>query len=173
MDLKGAGCLFTQNNFVLAGYSPKLKAWTGIGGKINKGETVTEAAYRETIEELFGFTPSPKIVEECQQAFDFAQIITVNNYAIIPLSFDLVIHIIYILRANQCKSPYYFTMPTSFIELINNRRPQENAEITELKVINYTQPSYDAKELIDDCKKCLQYINKHKSRLLMQWNTHS
>jgi 8-oxo-dGTP pyrophosphatase MutT (NUDIX family) len=166
-QLKGAGCLFTQNNFVLAGYSPKLKAWTGIGGKINAGETVKEAAYRETIEELFGFTPSSQIVEECQQAFDFAQIITVNNYAIIPLSFDLVIHIIYILRAHQCTSPYYFTMPTSFIELINNRRPHENAEITELKVINYTQHTNEAKELIDDCKKCLRYMKKQQQQFTL------
>lgn len=163
-QLKGAGCLFTQNNFVLAGYSPKLKAWTGIGGKINAGETIKEAAYRETIEELFGFTPSPQIVEECIQTFNFAQLITVDNYAIIPLSFDLVIHIIYILRAHQCTSPYYFTMPTSFIELINNRRPQENAEITELKVINYTQHTNEAKELIDDCKKCLRYMKKQQQQ---------
>jgi hypothetical protein len=55
-------------------------------------------------------------------------------------------------------------MPTSFIELINNRRPQENAEITELKVINYTQHTNEAKELIDDCKKCLRYMKKQQQQ---------
>jgi len=58
-------------------------------------------------------------------------------------------------------------MPTSFIELINNRRPHENAEITELKVINYTQHTNEAKELIDDCKKCLLYMKKQQQQFTL------
>jgi 8-oxo-dGTP pyrophosphatase MutT (NUDIX family) len=166
MDVyKGAGCLFIQNKYVLAGYNPKYKIWSGIGGKIEEGETIRQAAFRETIEELFGFVPSQEIINECDQAFNFIRMITINNYGIIPLSFDLFVHIIYILKAHKCESPYYYTLPNSFIELISERRPVETAEITELKVINYTIPNQViAEELVKDCINYVNYLDKNKYR---------
>jgi ADP-ribose pyrophosphatase YjhB (NUDIX family) len=160
-----AGCLFIQGSTVLAAYNPKYKIWSGIGGKVNPNESITEAAYRETIEELFGFTPSKAIIEECMQTFDFKQPLVRNNYAFIPLSLDLFIHIVYILKAYNYTSPYYINLPTTISDLVHHRRHTQDQEITELKLVDYksaAQHSKDAaqhsegnpdisQELLDDC----------------------
>lgn len=154
-----AGCLFIQGSTVLAGYNPKYKMWSGIGGKIQPNESIKQAAYRETIEELFGLTPSEAIVEECIQAFEFKELFVRNNYAFIQLPIDSFIHIIYILRAYNYKSPYYIHLPTTVAELVNQRKTGPHQEITELKLVDYRGSSSRnsnhspdiSQDLLDDC----------------------
>jgi hypothetical protein len=87
---------------------------------------------------------------------------SINDYYMIPLSFELIIHIIYILKAHKCQSPYYRTLPNTFIEVISERIPVETAEITELKVINYTIPNpHIGEELVKDCINYVNYLNKY------------
>lgn len=147
-----AGCLFIQDTTVVAGYNPKYNLWSGIGGKIQQNESIQQAAYRETIEELFGVTPSSKIIEECIQTFNFKQPVIRNNYAFIPLAFDLFIHIIYILKAHNYKSPYYIHLPITVSELVHQRRHSENQEISDLKLVDYKDcKSVISQDLLEDC----------------------
>lgn len=158
-----AGCLFIQGSTVLAGYNPKYKLWSGIGGKIQPNESIKQAAYRETIEELFGLTPSDAIIEECIQTFEFKELFVRNNYAFIQLPIDSFIHIIYILRAHNYKSPYYNHLPTTVAELVNQRKTGPDQEITELKLVDYRGRSGSdrsrsrnhspdiSQDLLDDC----------------------
>lgn len=149
---EAAGCLFIQDSTVLAAYNPKYNIWSGIGGKIQENESIKEAAYRETIEELFGLTPSAAIIKECIQTFDFKQPQLRNNYAFIQLSLDAFIHIIYILKAYNYKSPYYIHLPTTVSELVQRRKMGPGQEITDLKLVDYRSPSADiSKDLLDDC----------------------
>ena len=53
-NYKGAGCIFTDNNLILAGYHPfkKTPYISGIGGGKQKNETYIITALRELVEEL-------------------------------------------------------------------------------------------------------------------------
>jgi hypothetical protein len=147
----GAGCLFIQNNYILVGYTPKRKIWSGIGGKIEGKETLRQTAIREMLEELFGFVPTIKIINDLDKLLISSKLIIRENYGILPISFDLYNFISLVLFTNRCVSPYYKSIPMKFIELVQNRIPMENAEITELKVVNYTlnNPDID-KNIIAD-----------------------
>lgn len=147
----GAGCLFIQGNFILVGYTPKYKKWSGIGGKIEAKETLRQTAIREMVEELFGLKPTQKIINDIDKLLISSKIIIRENYGILPISFELYNYISLVLFTNRCVSPYYKTIPMKFIDLVQNRIPMDNAEITELKVVNYTlnNPDID-KNIIAD-----------------------
>jgi hypothetical protein len=150
--VKGAGCLFIQGDYVLTGYNPKFNIWSGIGGKVEPGESPRITAYRETIEELFGFNPSQKILDDCEAAFGMLPLNIRDNYGVIKISFDLYVHLSYILRANNCISPFYNKIPISFEDVLTERKKIENAEITELKVINFKGSNPDiSTDLLLDC----------------------
>jgi len=150
--MKGAGCLFIQNQFVLVGYTPKIKKWSGIGGKIQGNESLRETAIREMLEELFGLIPSQKLIQDCDKILSKAKLVVSDSYGILPISFDMYNLIPLVLLSNKYISPYYKSLPMNFIDLINERLPQENAEITELKVINFRlhNPDTDS-SVLDDC----------------------
>lgn len=139
--MKAAGCLFYQNNLVLAAYNPKHQIWSGIGGKIMPDEQPKAAAFRETIEELFGFTPSQDIINECLHAFTLSELKVNNSYGIVPINFDMFVHLSYILRAKLCTSIYYNSIPMDINDLIYNRKIVVGAEITHLKIINTMDPN--------------------------------
>ena len=151
--VKAAGCLFIQGDYVLTGYNPAYNIWSGIGGKLEPGESARNAAYRETIEEIFGFSPSQEILNDCESAFQKLPLTVRYNYGVIKISFDLYVHLSYILRAHNCVSPFYNKIPDSFEEILTERKKIENAEITELKVINYKEPCPDiSTDLLLDCE---------------------
>lgn len=154
--VKAAGCLFIQDDYVLTGYNPTHNIWSGIGGKLEPGESARFAAYRETIEEIFGFKPSQEILNDCEAAFGKLPLIVRDNYGVIKISFNLYVHLSYILRAHNCVSPFYNRIPISFEEVLVERKKIENAEITELKVINYKMPTPDISiDLLLDCETSL------------------
>jgi 8-oxo-dGTP pyrophosphatase MutT (NUDIX family) len=152
MTSVGAGCLFIQNSFALAAYTPKLKKWSGIGGLINPNESLRYTAIREMLEELFGLEPSEEIIMDCEYVLRMVKLVVRDNYGILIISFDDYILIAKVLVGNKIVSPYYKTIPMNFVDLITERLPQESAEITDLRVINYNLPNPDVtKELLDDC----------------------
>ena len=150
--MKGAGCLFIQSGFALVGYTPKLKKWSGIGGKVLGTETLRETAIREMLEELFGLEPFIKLIKDCDKILSNIELIINDFYGILPISFISYKKIAQILVQHKCKSPYYKTVPMSFVDLINERIPEDISEITELKVINYNliNPDIDP-DFINDC----------------------
>jgi 8-oxo-dGTP pyrophosphatase MutT (NUDIX family) len=153
-EIKAAGCLFIQGDYVLTGYNPKLNIWSGIGGKIEKGELPYQTAFRETIEELYGLIPSKEIIDNCVKIFSTYKMIIKNNYGFIPFSFDKISTISHIIKEYIDSTPYYDYIPMSFNELITIRKTTENMEITELKVINYKQHNPDISlDLLLDCEE--------------------
>lgn len=149
--MKAAGCLFYQNNLVLAAYNPKYQIWSGIGGKIMPEEQPKAAAFRETIEELFGFTPSQDIIDECLYAFSLSELKINNSYGIVPINFNMFVHLSYVLRAKQCASIYYDSIPTEIDELVHRRKIVTGAEITHLKIVNTMDPNPEiSRDLLED-----------------------
>ena len=150
--MKGAGCLFIQDTFVLVGYTPKINKWSGIGGKIQGHESLRETAIREMLEELFGLTPSQKLIDDCNNVLSTINLVIHDEYGILPISFDRYKMISLMLLQNDYASPYYKNLPMTFIDLVKERLPQDGAEITELKVINFRLHNPDTdKCLLTDC----------------------
>lgn len=159
--MKAAGCLFYQNNLVLAAYNPKYQIWSGIGGKIMPDEAPKAAAFRETIEELFGFTPSQDIIDECLHAFNLSELTINNTYGIVPINFTMFVHLSYILRAKKCTSIYYNTIPTEINELVYQRKIIHNAEITHLKIVNTLESNPEiSRDLLTDFNSVNLSVNQ-------------
>ena len=119
------------------------------------------AAFRETIEELFGFTPSQDIIDECLYAFSLSDVKINNSYGIVPIKFNMFVHLSYVLRAKQCTSIYYNTIPTEINELVHQRKIIATAEITHLKIVNTmdSNPEISA-DLLTDFKSVNESIQK-------------
>jgi len=152
--MKAAGCLFIEGSLVLAGYNTKYNMWSGIGGKIESGESVKQAALRETLEELFSITPTKDIIDTCVKAFDNNPLVNRNNYGFILLSFDHFKELTNILRLHHCISPFYEIIPHSITDLIRFRKKAPNAEISDLMLINFNDPIIDiSTDLLLDCEE--------------------
>jgi len=156
--IKAAGILFIQDGLFIAAYNPVSAIWSGIGGKIEQDESPEQAAFRETIEELFGLIPSKPIIDTCVQEFSAIQIIERNTYAYIPLRFDQLKYLTAILKAHDCVSPYYTTLPDTVRDLVYQRQTPEDAEITNLKFVDYVHHDDDiSEELLEDCRYMYRY----------------
>ena len=131
--MPGAGCMFTDGIRVLAGYQTKTRKIGGFGGKSQPGESRTETALRETIEELFGILDVPaeliKKLPISQSTIEYAE------YTCFVYNFDDLQT--FIRRAGRYinSSPLYAVFPTTVWELLQNRIFSDSAEVGELYLI--------------------------------------
>jgi len=140
-SIKAAGCLFIQDKNALCGYSQKYKIFSGLGGKVEAGETPIYAAWRETLEELYDIRPPPLLILDCIEAFIYNKEHKDQGYYFKILSFDDYLKLYPLLQKHNISSPLYNTMPETFIDLVLERKPTEDVEVTELMVTNYHTPS--------------------------------
>jgi hypothetical protein len=138
LPYQAAGCLFTNNQLVLAGYQPNksLPYISGIGGTKMPGETFQRTAFRETIEEIFDVTTFPLgLLTTIESILVPTRIIQNGNYIIIVLTFEDLELILRICRAYKLKTSVYDTIPLRLNDLIFNRKLDTSAEITHLALI--------------------------------------
>lgn len=141
-SIQAAGCLFIQGKAALCGYSQKYKIFSGLGGKVEPGETPVFAAWRETLEELFDIKPPPLLILDCIEEFIYNKEHKMYGYYFKILSFDDYEKLYELLKKHKITSPLYTNgPPTSFIDLVLERKPTEHVEVTELLVTNYYEPS--------------------------------
>jgi hypothetical protein len=141
-SVKAAGCLFIQGKAALCGYSQKYKFFSGLGGKVEAGERPVFAAWRETLEELFDISPPPLLILDCIEEFIYNKEHKIEGYYFKILSFDDYQKLYQVLKKHNITSPLYAKgLPTSFIDLVLERKPTENVEVTELLVTDYHYPS--------------------------------
>jgi 8-oxo-dGTP pyrophosphatase MutT (NUDIX family) len=130
----GAGILFTDTKEVLAGYHPSRGLWSGIGGKCEEGEVPYQTAIRECAEEIFGVEPEAHVIEEIQQALRLKFPIPNGDYALYRGTFSNLITISLLLEKNGCSSNYYSFFPKSIFQLLEERLPPDDSEITVLSL---------------------------------------
>ena len=149
-----------ERGYALCGLNPKLKKYSGIGGKQEPGETVRQTAFREAVEELHGLSPSYSLINRLVEQFIDNLMVERDGYYYIVLSFAEVYTMNMTVRTCFAISPYYKTFPSSMIDLVMNRNPVEDAEITELTMTKYSSPSLSVdRDFIKDCLKAESLLN--------------
>ena len=132
--LSMSGVLFTDGNVLLAGYQPKQKNISGIGGKANPGETTHQTAMREMLEELFGYSILPAdLLKDVQLTPE--RVLCSKDYVVYVYTFRDLDVILDVVRWHGIRSPYYQTLPLSCADLVFKRKTPPDAEITHLCIL--------------------------------------
>jgi hypothetical protein len=131
----GAGCIFTDNILILAGYQPYKKTpyISGIGGKKQENETYSITAIRELIEELFDIKDlSPNILNELSYKFPKpTHVQYTSSYINCIFTFNQLNQILDIVSSLHINSKLYFVFPKNITELLFCRTIKEG-EISHL-----------------------------------------
>jgi hypothetical protein len=117
----------------LLGYTPKIAAWSGFGGKIEGAETPWECAVRETFEELFGCCAPAGAAAALRHSGPLQD---GDNGAPAPY-LTYVVDLADILAVGPLESPYYSTFPRDAAAVCRERTAcgAEGQEITEIRVV--------------------------------------
>jgi hypothetical protein len=129
-----AGCMFVSNQHVLAGYQPhkKTAVITGFGGKRNIGEEPLTTAWRETLEELMGWSEVPReYIEKGMNEIPIKSM-EMNSYVQVVYSFESLESV---LKDITGVSPLYDSIPLSVRDLIFNRKEGIHTEVPSLCVL--------------------------------------
>ena len=135
--IRAAGIFFSDDRHLLAAYQRKNGRLliSGLGGKQEVSDpTLYYTAVRETLEELYDIQPSTGLINQVIHAVKPHVTIDVEGYANFYLSFDQLNSIMEMVAADT-HSPIYRAMPRTLTELIQNRRPLPNSEVTALALI--------------------------------------
>ena len=157
----GCGILVIEKGYALCGLTPKLGKFSGIGGKLEPGESILRTAFREATEELYGIIPTNELLIDLARTFSRNKVLERNRYNYVLLTFVDVVSLNAIVFMHHHSSPYYKTSPSSVLDLVLNRYATDDAEITELGLKKYGigLTSLDT-EFIKDCLKAESYLNR-------------
>ena len=144
-EFRGAGCLFTNGEVILAGYQKKRGdiVITGLGGKREEEESYIDTALRETVEELFHVKKvPPKLIGALKShmkptSVRGKEVPGWGVYVMVIYTFeDLEILLKYAERAS-IRSPVYDTFPRTVSDLLLERRTGQSSppEIAYLSII--------------------------------------
>lgn len=127
-SFRAAGCLFTDEHTVLAGFQPTKKKpfLSGFGGNRNHvlKERYWETAFRETIEELFHCQPSPALLFDIENTLQVKKVLSDKTYVNIILDYKQLEQILEICRKHKILSPHYKKIPRTLGELLTMERKQ-------------------------------------------------
>ena len=143
MNFSSAGCLFSNEQFLLAGYQPRKQKpfLSGLGGKREGEESYLVTALRETIEELFEIQRVPlEWIEEIQSSIRHRGILKNGDYISVLYSFEDLEVILFILQQKNATSELYEQFPRSVFELVFHRKLLEYpAEVSHLTLLPLVQ----------------------------------
>lgn len=130
-----AGVVFKSETHVLMGYKPHDGVITGIGGKPIGDEIPIRTAFREAVEEIFGFQPSSWLIDALIVHFSTRGMVENKGYKMYVLSLDDLLTFMGIAQTFNIASPFYSTFPRTLHDLILSRRAPNNVEIVSLALI--------------------------------------
>ena len=164
MNFTGAGCLFFNDQFFLAGYQPRKQkpCISGLGGKREGEEDLFTAALRETIEELFELQTVPvEWIQSIQQRIQHRGVVKNGDYFSVLYSFDDLQEILCFLDSQHCVSPLYEEFPLHLLSLLFNRKqvspPPEISHLLLLPlVLHATEHHFVSPYFLKDIRMLLQ-----------------
>jgi hypothetical protein len=175
MNFTGAGCLFFNDQFLLAGYQPRKQKpmMSGLGGKREGEEEFLTTALRETLEELFEITVPFVWIEQIQTTVPNKGVLKNGDYVSVLYSFEDLQKMLEILKINHCESLLYDDFPTNLLALVFNRKQlKQLPEISHLTflplVFHAVETPFVSSEFLKDIKLLLQsgLLSKPSSSVL-------
>jgi hypothetical protein len=156
----GAGLLFTNQRVALAGYHPHKHTLSGVGGKRELSDASSlGTAFREGLEELFGFTEIPPslMIVLLNEFSTPDHILFYVDYIQYVYSFHHLTRFLEIVKSYELKSPFYDIFPCT-IEALLLKRTVKTGEITHLSLIPVleTSPAVDPFFQTDLKKLCIE-----------------
>jgi hypothetical protein len=146
---QGAGCLFTDNKQVLAGFQQKGSYISGLGGRREYGENYHETAIRETVEELFDITPCEELIEELK-TINYSKKFMNGSYVVLVYSFDDLFLFIQITKKHVGISKLYTEFPENILDLIYKRKIKNASEVQQLYLLPLNKELSIDKQFIKD-----------------------
>ncbi len=142
-EFRGAGCMFTNGNVVLAGYQTKKGDITisGLGGNREEGESYIETALRETVEELFDIKEVPsKLLEDLKGALKplsikGKEVDGWGIYVTVVYTFEHLLTLLKYAKKARIKSSVYETFPTTVSDLLLQRRTSKGSSPPEIEYL--------------------------------------
>lgn len=149
-DFTGAGCIFTNDTHILAGYQPNKKRpyIGGIGGKREGNEEYVVTALRETLEELFMIHPTRQEILDIYTIVKPSKVFNNGSYIILKYSFqdlELIMQIV----GKKHDSSLYNEFPTTIADLILNRL-KRHSELTQLVLLPYEKNIKISQDFVED-----------------------
>lgn len=138
-EIEGAGCFFTDGQYVIAGYQPYKKKISGIGGKKKEGESFHDTALRETLEELFEMHIQPPAIVDELKMIPLRSIYNNSGYTNIVYTFKDLLKILNIINKHGYKSRVYPEFPLTIEDLISKRLLIPDCEISNLMLLPLTE----------------------------------
>ena len=145
-NFMGAGCIFTNQTHVLAGFHPnkKIPNISGFGGKREGNETYTQTALRETLEELFHIKPASldliKLIEANLKPGHISKQKTKEGlYYILHYTFEDLKLILKFASLYCVDTPLYEKWPTNVQRLIFYRKMEKSSEISQLCLLPFIE----------------------------------
>jgi len=159
-EYKGAGLLFTNRRIALSGYHPHKHTFSGVGGKRELSDTSSLfTAFREGLEELFGFNDiPPSLMIVLLNEFSAPEFILFYvDYVQYVYTFHHLTRFLEIVQRYELKSPYYDVFPRTIEELLI-QRVAKTGEITHLALVPVleTSPTFDPFFQTDLKKLCVE-----------------
>lgn len=135
---KAAGCVFTNKIVILGGHHKHKDSISGIGGKRSDMDVdYVDTAWRETLEEIFGWVVSRELLEHVRNHMPPGKEIYYAKYKYVALcyTFDDLKYLLKILAAFPELPPteFYERFPTRLDELLLFRlNPHGRFEVRQL-----------------------------------------
>jgi len=135
--VKGAGCLFTDGKYVIAGLQPFKKpvSISGLGGKTTVGESIIETALRETLEELFEMHIQPSSIIDELKMIKPRAVYNVCGYTNHIYTFSDLLRFLETIYKNGYKSRLYAEFPLTIEDLVSKRLLIPECEISHLVLL--------------------------------------
>jgi hypothetical protein len=131
-SVTAAGCIFTNETHILAGYQPNKTTpyISGFGGNRLEGEPYEHTAVREMIEELFDIEATYDMITRILNDLKPLRSIKHTGYMVLQYTFEDLDKIIKYLEPNGVNSTLYKVWPKNLYDLIFTRTPTKSSEIS-------------------------------------------
>ena len=166
LPFSAAGILFSNETHVLAGYQPhkSTPCITGIGGTRNEGEYALQTAWRETLEELFGWnTISSKLITLCETNLLPKLWFSRGEYICFQYSFDDLKKLLQLVKHCHISTPLYQSIPTTILELVFNRKILQTSEVHSLCLVPFVREANGPLLIHEEFCMDMEQLSFHKS----------
>lgn len=159
VEYKAAGCVFTNGVVILGGHHRDKNSISGIGGKKNYMDMdYVDTAWRETLEEIFGWVVSRELLEHVRNHMPPGKEIYYPTYKYVALcyTFDDLQYLLKILAAFPELPPteFYERLPTHVGDIFLLRHnPRSYFEIKQLCLLPVEKNIGISTEFREDIKR--------------------